>query len=87
MAAVGLVFSLNAAIFGMRGVASQEKMNKEVSQGAKDLRALNEKEQEELSKYGWIDQSAGKVRIPIERAMELVIIEAHKKSPYRSRIK
>jgi hypothetical protein len=29
-------------------------------------------EEETLATYGWIDQSAGKVRIPIDRAMDLV---------------
>jgi len=29
-------------------------------------------EEETLNSYGWVDQSAGVVRIPIERAMELI---------------
>jgi len=38
----------------------------------KDLRA---REREELTTYGWVDQDKGTVRIPIERAMELVAAE------------
>jgi len=37
-----------------------------------DLRA---REQEELTTYGWEDKETGTVRIPIERAMELVARE------------
>jgi hypothetical protein len=29
-------------------------------------------EEEKLNSYGWVDQNAGTVHIPIERAMELV---------------
>jgi hypothetical protein len=36
----------------------------------KDLRAH---EQTELTTYGWIDQKAGVVRLPIDRAMELTV--------------
>jgi hypothetical protein len=30
------------------------------------------KEEETLATYGWVDQKAGVVRIPIERAMDLI---------------
>lgn len=33
------------------------------------------REQSESSGYGWIDQKAGIVRLPIDRAMELVVRE------------
>ncbi len=36
------------------------------------LDALREQEQETLTNYGWVDEEQGIVRIPIERAMELV---------------
>jgi hypothetical protein len=36
----------------------------------KDLRAH---EQTELTTYGWIDEKAGVVRLPIDRAMELTV--------------
>lgn len=34
---------------------------------------LRKKETEQSSKYGWVDQKAGVVRLPIERAMELTV--------------
>jgi len=38
-----------------------------------DLAALRTREQAELNNYGWVDRQAGVVRIPIERAMDLVV--------------
>ena len=40
------------------------------------LRDLRNKEEYELSTYGYTDQAAGKVRIPVERAMQMVAQEA-----------
>ncbi len=37
------------------------------------------KEHDESTSYGWIDEKAGIVRIPIDRAMELVVREHAKK--------
>jgi hypothetical protein len=40
--------------------------------GNQDLADLHEREDLLLDNYSWIDRSQGKVRIPIERAMELI---------------
>lgn len=40
--------------------------------GGEDLVDLHEREDLLLNNYSWIDQSKGAVRIPIERAMELI---------------
>lgn len=37
-----------------------------------DLQQLREVENAKLNSYGWIDKSAGVVRIPIDRAMDLL---------------
>jgi hypothetical protein len=37
-----------------------------------DLQRLLEAENAKLNSYGWVDQSAGVVRIPIDRAMDLL---------------
>ena len=37
------------------------------------------KEQSDSTSYGWIDQKAGIVRLPIEQAMELTVSEHAKK--------
>ncbi|HZR20510.1 MAG TPA: hypothetical protein VFE51_24725 [Verrucomicrobiae bacterium] len=38
-----------------------------------DLARFRSLEDEELTNYGWIDRTSGIVRIPIERAMELIL--------------
>lgn len=38
-----------------------------------DLQAVRRREEERLQSYGWINREAGVVRIPIERAMELLL--------------
>jgi hypothetical protein len=38
-----------------------------------NLGALRAHENEVLTTYGWVDQNAGTLRIPIERAKELLI--------------
>jgi len=40
--------------------------------GAQDITDLHAREDLLLNNYTWIDESKGKVRIPIERAMELI---------------
>ena len=47
------------------------KPNLEISPSA-DLTAVRGHEDEELTSYGWIDRKAGIVRIPIDRAMDLI---------------
>ena len=37
-----------------------------------DLADLRAREDEQLRSYGWVDKNAGVVRIPIDRAMELI---------------
>jgi hypothetical protein len=44
----------------------------EVDDGNQDLASLHEREELYLNNYSWVDRSQGKVRIPIERAMELI---------------
>ena len=38
-----------------------------------DLAKVREQWNQRLNSYGWLDQNAGKVHIPIERAMELTL--------------
>jgi hypothetical protein len=40
---------------------------------AAKLQDLRAHEQTELTTYGWIDEKAGVVRLPIDRAMELTV--------------
>lgn len=43
---------------------------------SKELSAIREREDEQLHKYGYINKQKGIVRLPVERAMELVEEEA-----------
>ena len=46
-----------------------------------DMRNLRAKEDNELHSYGFADKQAGLVRVPIERAMELVLADAASGKP------
>jgi hypothetical protein len=37
-----------------------------------DYRAVFDEETGRLTSYGWVDQAGGTVRIPIERAMDII---------------
>jgi hypothetical protein len=37
------------------------------------LQDVRKHEDERLTSYGWVDKNAGRVRIPIDRAMDLVL--------------
>lgn len=41
--------------------------------GVADLAAFRAKEEAELNSYGWVDRKAGTVRIPIDRAIDLLL--------------
>ncbi|HTX40273.1 MAG TPA: hypothetical protein VMD25_00495 [Acidobacteriaceae bacterium] len=44
----------------------------QIDNGDSDLMALHQREDLLLNYYSWVDESKGTVRIPIERAMELI---------------
>jgi hypothetical protein len=44
----------------------------QIDDGNQDVASLHAREDLRLDHYSWIDRSQGKVRIPIERAMELI---------------
>jgi hypothetical protein len=45
------------------------------------LKALQEENQKELTTYAWVDKNKGVARIPIDRAMELMVAELAQKKP------
>jgi hypothetical protein len=46
-----------------------------------NLKTLREDADKALTTYGWIDKNKGVARIPIERAMELTVVELAKQKP------
>ena len=47
----------------------------------KKLKDLRDEDLKALAAYAWIDKTKGTVRLPIERAMELTLVELAKKKP------
>jgi hypothetical protein len=43
----------------------------------RDLAALHAREDARLDHYGWIDRQAGRVHIPVARALDLMVAEGH----------
>ena len=41
--------------------------------GSADLTKLRAAEEADLNSYGWVDQKSGTVRLPIDRAMQLIL--------------
>jgi hypothetical protein len=58
-------------------VRDQQIFVKQLEPVSEDLKALHAREAADLHSYRYLDRAKGTVRIPIERAMELVIREAH----------
>lgn len=46
---------------------------------SRELNELRRQEAERLGSYGWVDKAKGEVRIPIDRAMMLLVEGAQKK--------
>lgn len=67
-----IIVVLQAYFYG----AEQTELEKKVfTQPNQALQQLNASQLEMISSYGWVSQPDGVVRIPIERAMELVAAE------------
>lgn len=80
---VASVVILTLVIVGLNQlfVATKEEVRYEnvLSQGNPRLQELHARETRELTTYAWVDSSRGIVRIPIERAMKLMVDEAYRK--------
>lgn len=46
--------------------------------GRQTLQELQAAEQQDLQNYGWVNRSEGTVRIPVDRAMQLLVEEARR---------
>jgi hypothetical protein len=70
----GLFFYLRSEVPGAFRAAIEhqfpEPRLQKTPQG--DLRRFEQKQRDLLSDYGWVDRSAGVVRIPIEEAMRII---------------
>lgn len=77
------VIALVLIVAGVEGyydhVRDQQIFVKQLEPVSEDLKALRAREAAQLHSYQYIDRAKGTVRLPIERAMDLVIEEAHGK--------
>lgn len=83
----GLIAAVSVSILGLLVVfivgiywlyvVAYEKVDQEVYSGApsKELQAIHDREDENLHRYSFIDKERGVVRIPIDKAMEIVAAE------------
>lgn len=60
-------------------VLEQQIFVKQLEPVSEELHALRAREDTQLHSYQYIDRAKGTVRLPIERAMDLLVEEAHAK--------
>ena len=58
-----------------RSVFNHEISTKQLEHQGSELRELRAEEQAKLSRYQWVSQKDGVVRIPVDRARELTLLE------------
>ena len=79
----GIVILLALIIVGVEGyydrARDQQIFVKQLQPLSEDLKALHAREDTDLNSYRYLDRSKGTVRLPINRAMDLMIEEAHGK--------
>ena len=74
--------SRTAQVFPLAAGQTKEPQGPRLqTQPFKDVYLLRQREQELLNSYGWVDQGAGVVRIPIEDAMRLMAERGLKAAP------
>jgi Na+-transporting methylmalonyl-CoA/oxaloacetate decarboxylase gamma subunit len=57
-----------------RSVFNHEVSTKQLEHQGSELRELRAEEQAKLSRYQWVNQKEGVVRIPVDRARELTLL-------------
>lgn len=68
------------AVIGPARRGTDYEQKRAVDREAK-LKALREQDAQALTGYAWVDKNKGTVRIPIERAMALAMVDLAKKKP------
>ena len=79
-AIVGVTLYLSNKPLPVEHVEKDEEWKFSAEKRADRLNTLRTAEQAAATTYGWVDQSAGVVRLPIDRAMELVVAEQGRKN-------
>src|SRR5687767_167554 len=69
-----ITFTL-VSLYWFRGAKDAQLQAKQSMAATAELDLQHAKDNEILNGYKWLDQQKGKVRIPIQRAMELIVQE------------
>ena len=73
---VFVLFGLFSVIICRAYIPTRKDVDEDPAKDRKDYRVeLEAKQHTEATSYAWVNQSEGVVRIPIERAMELIVLE------------
>lgn len=79
----GTMVALVAIILGLQSyvdrVEQQQIYEKVLVPVSEDLKTLRAREEAALNHYQYVDRAKGTVRLPIARAMELLVEESHGK--------
>jgi hypothetical protein len=73
--AIGVFAVILLLMIVFRRVESRQRAEKEFSRADAEVRQLVANQEGRLADYGWVDKKKGIARIPITRAMELVVAE------------
>ncbi len=77
---VGIVLFLVVTVLAVQtyfdGIYNREEFVKVLEPVSEDYRNLRAREDSELHSYKYMDREAGSVRLPIQRAMDLLVSEA-----------
>ena len=72
LSAIGTQHSTGPAVIQLNGQRILPPEPRLQSDPAGDLARFRERENATLNGYGWVDRPAGVVRIPVERAMDII---------------
>lgn len=71
---VATVVGLEAVYYNTERVEFERKV---VAEAPEELRSIRADQLKNLNAYEWVNRASGTVRIPIDRAMQLVVQEAN----------
>jgi hypothetical protein len=74
-AALLLIFLAVFIQLGLKGAVTCETTRKQTAGPPDELKSLQASEEKALNQYRWMDKEAGRVGIPVERAMALIAKE------------
>jgi hypothetical protein len=76
IAVMGLFIAMIIGVYWLYTVAYERvEYDQYTGVASKELQAIHDREEEQLHRYSYIDKEKGIVRIPIDRAMEIVAAE------------